>query len=163
MLAAYDLRPCVLQMEQMSALRVESDRLMERMRASEANVAELEADLAAAQEQVAAKRAEADRCVHSQQVAGDVKPVLQAGRLPASDCMLPLEEDPHCIGHLTAQSELSAVSAASSLDQGAKAQGEAREEAASGQAGPRSIVGPSTTGHARAGLPSTPRSVVPGS
>ena len=45
----------------MSVLRAESDRLMERMRASEANVAELETDLAAAQEQVATKRAEADR------------------------------------------------------------------------------------------------------
>ena len=48
-------------MEQMSALRAESDRLVERMRASEATVGDLEKELASAQEQVTTKRGEADR------------------------------------------------------------------------------------------------------
>ena len=48
-------------MEQMSALRTESDRLVERVRSSEATVGDLERELAAAQEQVSSKKGEADR------------------------------------------------------------------------------------------------------
>ena len=70
----------------MSALRAESDRLMERMRGSEANVAELEADLSSAQEQVASKRAEADRCVPAASSEGqqDGQPG-QSGPQPVCD------------------------------------------------------------------------------
>ena len=50
------------QMEQMSALRAESDRLVERVRASESTVGDLERELASAQEQVTSKKGEADRC-----------------------------------------------------------------------------------------------------
>ena len=53
------------QMEQMSALRAESDRLVERVRASESTVGDLERELALAQEQVTSKKGEADRCCPS--------------------------------------------------------------------------------------------------
>ena len=54
-----------VQMEQMSALRAESDRLVERVRASESTVGDLERELASAQEQVTSKKGEADRCCPS--------------------------------------------------------------------------------------------------
>ena len=54
-----------VQMEQMSALRAESDRLVERVRASESTVGDLERELASAQEQVTSKKGEVDRCCPS--------------------------------------------------------------------------------------------------
>ena len=74
-------------MEQMSALRAESDRLVERMRASEATVGDLEKELASAQEQVTTKRGEADRwaaCWHNSDWAARI--CLATSALLASQC-----------------------------------------------------------------------------